>query len=147
VTERRLRFAVTILALAGAGVSSYLTYVRATGGSYACTTGGCETVQSSSYAEVAGIPVAVIGLVGYLAIGATALFAGEAAAVLGAALALGGFAFSVYLLYLQLAVIDAICVWCVASEAAMTVLFALTLLRLLVVSRAHAADAGSSASV
>ena len=143
MTERRLRVAIGILALAGTGIAAYLTYVRATGGSYACTTGGCEKVQSSAYAEIIGIPVAVIGLVGYVAIGATALVAGEAAAVLGAALALGGFAFSVYLLYLQLAVIDAICVWCVASEGVMTVLFALTLVRLRLAARAEAAGAES----
>jgi uncharacterized membrane protein len=143
VTERRLRVAVGILSLIGTGIAAYLTYVRATGGSYACTAGGCEKVQSSSYAEIVGIPVAVIGLAGYLAIGATALLAGEAAAAVGAGLALGGFAFSVYLVYLQLAVIDAICVWCLASEGVMTVLFVATLARLRVAARSETVGSGS----
>jgi uncharacterized membrane protein len=143
VSERRLRVAVGVFALVGAGIAGYLTYIRTTGGTYACTTGGCEKVQSSSYAEILGIPVAVVGLVGYLAIGATTLVAGEVAAAAGAALALGGFAFSVYLLYLQLAVIDAIRVWCLASEATMTVVFVLTLLRLRSAVRRETAAAES----
>lgn len=130
MTERGLRVAVLALALAGAGISAYLTYVRATGGAYACTTGGCEKVQSSEYAEVLGIPVAALGLAGYLLLGATALVAGEAAAAAGAALALAGLAFSIYLIYVQLAVIDAICVWCLASDGVMTLLLAASVARL-----------------
>ena len=139
MSEGRIRGAIAGLALLGAGIAAYLTYVRATGGAVVCATGGCEKVQSSSYSEVLGVPVAVIGLAGYLFLGATALVAGEATAAAGAALALAGFAFSVYLIYVQLFVIDAICLWCLASDGVMTLLLTATLLRLRAVARAPAA--------
>jgi uncharacterized membrane protein len=130
VTDRRLRAAVAAVALAGAGLAAYLVFVRETGGALACTTGGCELVQGSRYAEVAGIPVAVIGLVGYLAVAASALVRGEPGAALGLALSGIGFAFAMYLVYVQVALIDAICVWCLASDTLMALLLALGVLRL-----------------
>ena len=130
MSERALRLAVAGLSLVGAGIAAYLVFVRYTGGTLACTTGGCETVQSSEYAEVLGVPVAVIGLAGYLLILASALVPGEVGAAAGAALALAGISFSVYLVYVQVALIDAICQWCIASDAVMVPLFAGTALRL-----------------
>lgn len=130
MSERGLRLATGTLALVGVGIASYLTYVRYSGTAIACTTGGCEKVQSSSYAELAGVPVAVIGLVGYVLILVTAFFAGEVAALAAAALTVGGFAFCVYLVYVQLAVIDAICQWCIASDVVMLLLLVVALLRL-----------------
>jgi len=130
VSERALRLAVAGLSLVGAGIAAYLVFVRYTGGTLACTTGGCETVQSSEYAKVLGVPVAVIGLAGYLLILASALVPGEVGAAAGAALALAGISFSVYLVYVQVALIDAICQWCIASDAVMVPLFAATALRL-----------------
>lgn len=130
MSERGLRLATGTLSLVGLGIASYLTYVRYSGTAIACSTGGCEKVQSSSYAELAGIPVAVIGLVGYVLILATAFVAGEAGALIAAALTVGGFAFCVYLVYVQLAVIDAICQWCIASDVVMLLLLGVALLRL-----------------
>ncbi len=130
MSERALRLAVAGLSLVGAGIAAYLVFVRYTGGTLACTTGGCETVQSSEYAEVLGVPVAVIGLAGYLLILASALVPREVGAAAGAALALAGISFSVYLVYVQVALIDAICQWCIASDAVMVPLFAATALRL-----------------
>ena len=130
MSERALRLAVAGLSLVGAGIAAYLVFVRYTGGTLACTTGGCETVQSSEYAEVLGVPVAVIGLAGFLLILASALVPGEVGAAAGAALALAGISFSVYLVYVQVALIDAICQWCIASDAVMVPLFAGTALRL-----------------
>ena len=72
----------------------------------------------------------VLGLVGYLAIFATALVAGETARVAGAALALGGLAFSVYLLVVQIVAIGAFCQWCLASDVVMLLLAAATVARL-----------------
>jgi uncharacterized membrane protein len=86
-------------------------------------------VQSSRYAEVLGVPVAVVGLVGYLLILLSSAVPGELGRAAGAAFALTGFGFSMYLLYVQLAVIDAVCLWCVASDGVMTLLVATTLLR------------------
>ena len=73
MSERMLRLASAVLAAAGAAITGYLLYVRQTGGTLACATGGCETVQSSSYAEVLGVPVAGIGLLGFLGLLAAAL--------------------------------------------------------------------------
>jgi uncharacterized membrane protein len=130
VSESALRRIVGATALAGAGLAAYLTFVRFSGGALACSTGGCELVQGSRYAEVLGVPVALIGLTGYIAVAATTLFAGEAAAALGAALTVAGFAFGVYLIYVQVALIGALCHWCLASDGVMTVLLVLAALRL-----------------
>jgi uncharacterized membrane protein len=116
VTERTLRIAVAALAFAGAAVSAYLTITKLTDASVICPTSGCETVQRSSYSEFLGMPVALIGLLGYLAIGATAFWRGPTAAAVGAALAGAAVLFAGYLLVLQVAVIDAVCTWCVTSD-------------------------------
>ena len=116
MSERILRVAVALLALAGAAVSAYLVSVRYQGAELLCSTGGCETVQSSEYADVLGVPVPLLGLVAYLVIAATALVRSVEAQLLGAALALTGAAFSAYLLVLQLVVIEAVCDWCVAND-------------------------------
>jgi uncharacterized membrane protein len=130
VTDRSLRFAVAVLALAGAGLSAYLVWTRWSGVPLLCSTGGCETVQSSSYAEVLGVPVALLGLGAYLLIAATTLVRSAEAAVAGAALALTGVAFSAYLLVVQLVVIEAVCQWCVANDVVVSLVAAAALLRL-----------------
>ena len=130
VTDRRLRAAIALLALAGAAVTAYLVYARYTHTQIACTTGGCETVQHSKYAKAAGVPVAVLGLVAYLSVFATTLSARVEAAAIGAAIVLGGLAFGIYLIVIQVAVIDAICQWCLASDAILAVLAILGLERL-----------------
>lgn len=118
----RLRAAIAGLALAGAGVAAYLVYARYAHVQIACSTGGCETVQHSKYAKLAGIPVAVLGLGAYVAIFVTALIRQVEAAAIGTAIALGGLAFAVYLIVVQVALIDAICQWCIASDAILLLL-------------------------
>jgi uncharacterized membrane protein len=130
VTDRRLRGAVAVLAAAGAAIAGYLLYHHVAGGTIACTTGGCEEVQDSKYAELAGIPVALLGLLAYVALFATALSGHELARAAGAAIAFGGLAFSIYLVYVQVAIIEAICQWCVASDVVMAALAIVTALRL-----------------
>ena len=76
-------------------------------------------MQSSEYAEILGLPVPVLGLIGYLGILATTFVAGETARLVGAALALGGLAFSIYLLVVQIVAIGALCQWCLASDVVM----------------------------
>jgi uncharacterized membrane protein len=139
--DGRLRAATALLALVGVGISGYLLAVRATGGTYVCSTGGCEVVQSSRYAELGGLPVAAIGLVGYLLILAAAALPGDAGRAAGLSLALGGFAFSAYLLYVQLVLVDAVCLWCIASEAVMALLLAAAVAR---VCGEPATDSGRS---
>jgi uncharacterized membrane protein len=112
----RPRAAIALLSLVGAAIAAYLVYTRYSGASIFCQTGGCETVQSSKYAEVAGIPVAVLGLLGYAAILLTAALPGPTPAALGVMFAVIGVAFGAYLLYAQLVLIDAVCQWCVAND-------------------------------
>jgi uncharacterized membrane protein len=130
VTERQLRLAVGALALVGAGLAAYLTYVRYTGGTIACTSGGCELVQGSRYSAVGGIPVALIGLIGYVLIFGSAFVPGELGAAVGLALTVGGFAFAMYLLYVQAALIEAYCHWCLVSDGVLAALLVLGVLRL-----------------
>jgi uncharacterized membrane protein len=130
MSEGRLRVAIGSLALAGVGLASYLLYVRWAGATLACSTGGCATVQASSYSEVLGMPVALLGLAAYVMIFATSLSRHELARVAAVSVALAGVGFAAYLLYVQLAVINAVCEWCLASDALVTLLAVLTLLRL-----------------
>jgi uncharacterized membrane protein len=139
MSARALRAAVLVLALAGAAVGTYLTWVRWSGAEIACSTGGCATVQSSSYAEIAGVPVALLGLLGYLAIGATALRDSELFRVAGAALALAAVGFGAYLLVVQIAVIEAVCDWCLTSDVIAALLAVVTVLRLRAWPASHAA--------
>jgi uncharacterized membrane protein len=127
VTDRHIRIAIAVLATVGAAIAGYLLYERFTDGTIACTTGGCETVQDSSYAKVAGIPVALIGLVGFVGLFATAWFRGELARAAAVAMALSAVAFSGYLLVAQLALIHAVCIWCLGSD---TVVLAIAVLAL-----------------
>ena len=130
MSTQRLRPAIVAASLIGVGISGYLTYVHYAGIEPICAaSGGCEKVQSSRYAELAGVPVALLGLIGYLAILATALVRSDAARLAGSSLALAGLGFSLYLTYLELFEIDAICQWCVASAVAMAALAVLTVLR------------------
>jgi uncharacterized membrane protein len=139
VSERAARAAVAVLALAGAGIAAYLTYAHYRGIAPACTTGGCEVVQNSEYAKVAAVPVAVLGLVGYLALFATALVPAVESAAAAVSMALGGLGFAAYLLYVQLAILDAVCIWCLASDVVMALLTIAAAARLWAVSRADAA--------
>lgn len=130
MTERRLRFAGAALAAIGASLSGYLLYARETGTTLVCATGGCETVQESSYAELAGVPVAALGVAGFALLVVCALARGEAARLAHATFALAAVMFSVYLLYVQVAVIEAICQWCVASDLVAVAIAAIAVLRL-----------------
>ena len=130
MSDRALRIAVGVLALAGAAIAAYLTYAKYADATIACSTGGCETVQSSEYAEILGLPVPVLGLIGYLGILATTFVAGETARLVGEALALGGLAFSIYLLVVQIVAIGALCQWCLASDVVMLLLTVAAVARL-----------------
>lgn len=126
----RLRTAILVLAIAGAGIAAYLTYVHYADVAPICTTGGCDKVQRSSYAEIASVPVALLGLFAYCAIAATALRGGLVAATAGAVLAFAGAAFSGYLLWAQLGPIGAICQWCLANDVVIALVALLSVVRL-----------------
>jgi uncharacterized membrane protein len=131
-TDRTLQRTLVVLALVGIGIAGYLTYVHYEGLSPICAIDhGCEKVQSSRYAKVGGVPVPLIGLIGYLAILGSLLVRGELARLATAGMAIGGFAFSVYLTALELFEIHAICQWCVGSAIVMTAIALLATLRAL----------------
>ena len=141
MSERSSRISSAALALVGIGITGYLLAIRATGATLSCTSGGCETVQNSSYSEIFGVPVAALGLGACAVLLAAALASGELARLTGAVVALAAFAFSLYLVVMQAVVIEALCDWCLATDAVITALAALALLRL----RAAAKFAASSA--
>jgi uncharacterized membrane protein len=131
-SERKFVIAIAVIALVGVGIATYLVYVHYAGIQPFCVSGGggCEKVQTSDYAKLAGIPVAVLGLAGYLAILASLFVRGDLGRMAGAAIALSGFGFSLYLTYREIFTIKAICQWCVGSAVLMTLLAVLTTVRL-----------------
>lgn len=127
----RLRGAIAALAVVGGAIAAYLTYVHYAHVAPICTTGGCEQVQRSRYAELAGIPVALLGLVAYAGLAGTAALRGVAAAFAGVLVAFVGVAFSGYLLWAQLGPIGAICQWCIGNDVVITTVAVLCIRRLL----------------
>jgi uncharacterized membrane protein len=126
-----LRIAAAVLALAGIGVATYIAIAESGGGAPKCLAGGsgCETVADSKYAHLAGVNVAVIGIVGYVLVFVAAIVPGDPGRFGGFLTALIGFGFSLYLTYLELFVIDAICQWCVASAILMALSLAVAATR------------------
>jgi uncharacterized membrane protein len=132
VTAARLRRAIAVVAVVAIGVAAYLTSVHYAHVAPVCTTGGCEKVQRSTYAELRGAPVALLGLLAYLAVLATTLRRGLVPAAAGALIALVSVVFSGYLLWAQIARIHAICQWCVGNDVLAALLAVLCLARVLV---------------
>jgi uncharacterized membrane protein len=129
--DRRLRLAAIVLAVLGLGVAGYLTYIHYEDVRPVCGLGGdCEKVQTSEWSQLAGIPVALLGLLAYAAILAALFVRREEALIAAALTALVGCGFSAYLTYRELFTIDAICPWCVASAIIITLLAAVTTARL-----------------
>lgn len=110
-----------ILAVAGLFVAGYLTYTAYNSDALVCSVGDCKTVQNSQYAKIGGIPISIFGLGMYL----TVIGLGIArwrrsewsyvATIVAFALAFAGTLYALYLTYLEIWVINAICQWCVAS--------------------------------
>jgi uncharacterized membrane protein len=121
--------------------AAYLTYIHYYGlGSLLCFgahsgQSSCVTVQSSQWAKLDGVPVALLGLIGYVGLFisyfVTARLNGELGRAMGFCIALIGFGFSAYLTYRELFSIHAICEWCVGSAVCMTFLVVLTAIRFL----------------
>jgi uncharacterized membrane protein len=128
--DRLLTLGMAGLALAGAAISGYLTAVHYAGQPVFC--GGlssCETVNTSSYAEVMGVPVALLGLGAYVCIGVLALararlsWAGPALVFVSVV----GVLYSAYLTWVELTVLHAVCLWCATSAAVVTVIAGLAI--------------------
>ncbi len=131
-TDRRLLIAIAVICVLGIADAGYLTYVHYAKLKVLClSSGGCETVQSSPWSKLDGVPVSLLGLIGYIVILLTLLIRSELGRALGFAVALTGFGFSMYLTYREIFTIKAICQWCVGSAVMMTALAILTAIRFL----------------
>jgi uncharacterized membrane protein len=126
-----LRRAIAAVCLVGIAIAAYLTYVHYAHTSPICTTGGCEKVQKSKYAELVGVPVALLGLATYVVLFALSFVRRIEALFAAASISLIGVAFSGYLLWAQLGPIGAICQWCLGNDLTIAVVTTLTMLRLL----------------
>jgi uncharacterized membrane protein len=131
--EGTLRAIATFLSTFGVGVAAYIVIADSGGGSPVCVAGGhgCRTVAESSYSHLAGVNIAVFGVVGYVVLLGCALLRGDGPRMAGFVVSLIGFGYSFYLTYLELFKIEAICQWCVASAVIMTLLAIVTTARLL----------------
>jgi len=136
-----------VLSLFGLGDSGYLSWRHFQAASPFCPRGGCDLVLNSHYAEVWGVPLALIGALGYGILLTLSLFAYRAEGS-GVRRALSGllifstigFLVSLVLVYVQLFVLKSVCLWCMASAFTMTTIFLLTLFSLRTLSRRASAE-------
>jgi uncharacterized membrane protein len=133
----RSGWSALVLAILGILDSIYLTWVKFTGSYATCgPIGNCEAVNSSRYAEIAGIPIALIGIAGYLAIMALIVLEAklpnleETLRLVFFGFTLTGTIYSVYLTYVEVAILKAICPYCVISAVLMLLLFGISIARL-----------------
>jgi len=139
------RMAVTVLSLIGFFVAVYLLLWKlGVISELACSTGGCETVQTSEYSDFLGMPVALYGVAGFVSMFVVGLVGLQPRwlertepTILLLVLSGVGVAFSGYLTYLEASVIHAWCQWCVASAIIVTMVFAVSLVGLLTWSAAE----------
>ena len=130
------RFSIA-LAVIGLCVAIYMTVFKLTDNKKMCLgSGECSTVNSSIYSEVNGIPVAVLGILGYLAILGILGFEKRIplleknGTMFTFGLSLTGFLFTLWLIYAELVLIKAICPFCLTSQVCMTLIFILSVMRL-----------------
>ena len=136
--ENRLRQITIALTIIGLLVSIYMTIYKVTNNESMCIgSSGCSEVNASRYSEINGIPVAVLGVVGYAAI-LVLLFLEKRPGIFqqnGTMMFFGisllGFLFTLYLIYLEVALIKAYCPFCLTSQAVMTVIFIISVIRLI----------------
>jgi uncharacterized membrane protein len=129
------RVASIVVAVIGLGIATYLTIVHYAGEAPVCAIAhGCATVQKSDYAKLAGIPVALLGVIGYVGILAALIRDDENARTAAAFFSIVGLGFSGWLTYVEVGELNAICIWCVGSAICMTLLAGLTVSRVLTAS-------------
>jgi uncharacterized membrane protein len=131
----RLQLAILLITLIGLLDAAYLVYVHYNGLKGLVCFGAshghssCETVQSSVYSKLDGVPVALLGLLGYVVILASQFVRNDFGKAVAMGTALIGCGFSGYLTYREIWTIHAICEWCVGSAVCMTALMILTSVR------------------
>ena len=129
-----VRRVMVLLSLIGLGIATYLTIAHYGGFTVLCTTknNSCQQVQSSVYANIAGMPVALLGLIGYVAILASLLAPErEATRLATLGLVIFGFGFSMYLTYREAFTLHEYCEWCLSSAGVLTLLLPLSIWRYL----------------
>jgi uncharacterized membrane protein len=133
MSSRTLRIILTVLTVLGVALASYLTYIHYAGIKPVCTAGNtCLKVQSSEYSKLAGVSVALIGLLGYIAIlGSLLVRETETSRLATMTFTLIGFGFSAYLTYRELFTLHAVCEECATSAVLMTVMMLLSVWRFL----------------
>jgi uncharacterized membrane protein len=136
--DKRLSQIAIAFTILGLLVSIYMTIYKLTDNDKMCIgSGGCSVVNSSRYAEVSGIPVAVLGVGGYTAILAVLLlerrnkFFEQNGTMMFFGLSITGFLFTVWLIYVEIALIKALCPFCLTSQASMTIVFIISVIRLI----------------
>ena len=133
MSDARLRITGIVLSLCGVAVAGYLTWVHYAEAQAFCVSGGggCERVQTSEYAVIAGVPVALIGLAGYLALAVAFAMRRPEAVTAAAFMGIAGVGFSAYLTYVELFTLQAVCQWCVTSALLMSAIAAIAIARFL----------------
>lgn len=138
-TPNIVRIVSLILVAVGIAITAYLSYTKLTNTAVQCVEGGafnCEIVQGSVYSKMFGIPVAYLGFATYLTLGALLIlenriaFLREYGVMLFFGITLFAFLFSMWLVYVQVFRLEALCPWCLAHEVTMTLLFIASGLRL-----------------
>ena len=134
--DKRLTQITVALAILGLLVSIYMTVYKVTSNDNMCLgSGDCSTVNASRYSEVNGIPVALIGVLGYTAIiGLHWIerkndFFEQNGSMILFGISLFGFFFTLWLVYVEVAVLKALCPFCVTSQITMTIIFVLSIIR------------------
>jgi uncharacterized membrane protein len=135
--DKWLYKATIALVVIGVIVSIYMTIYKFTNNNGMCLgSGDCSSVNSSKYSEIRGIPVALVGVGGYLAILAMLLLENRNrhmkmnATLYAFGLTLTGFLFTLYLIYVEIALLKAYCPFCITSQVTMTIIFTLSVIRL-----------------
>ena len=135
--DKRLRQITIVLAIIGLLVSIYMTIYKYSNNEAMCIgSSGCSEVNASRYSEINGIPVALLGVIGYTIILALLFlerrpgFFQQNGSILLFGVSLIGFLFTLYLIYLEIALIKAYCPFCLTSQAVMTVIFIISVIRL-----------------
>ncbi len=134
--DKRITQITVALAILGLLVSIYMTIYKVTANDNMCLgSGDCSTVNASRYSEVYGIPVALVGVLGYAAIlGIHWLerrnnFFRANGSMIFFGISLIGFLFSLWLVYVEVAILKALCPFCVTSQITMTIIFILSIIR------------------
>jgi len=136
--EKRLTQLTLAFIVVGLLVSIYMTIFKITSNESMCIgSKDCSVVNASRYSEVNGVPVAVIGVVGYasllalLWLGTRPGFFQQNGSMIFFGVSLIGFLFTAFLVYVEIALLKAYCPFCITSQVSMTIIFILAVIRLI----------------